>query len=369
MGLNSKIKILIVERSTVERNDLKAVLSESSDLEVLGTAPNGNIGLIKVRDLNPDLVILDAGISDPPPEVFTDECLGRTEPAGIILMTENTPSIAAIEKTIMSLEKGAFDFIQKPGPGEASWVESMQRKLLPKIRGYSIKKYSRMAKQVSGGNASSVPAAGIDRVQTISRKSIASRRFRMVAVGVSTGGPEALGRLLSFFPADFPLPILIVLHMPKNFTVSMARDLDRKSPLSVKEAEDNEIVKGGSVYLARGGSHLLVKCRGDGTAFLKIDDGPPVKGCRPSADLLFSSSAECFGEEVIGVIMTGMGDDGVEGIIDLKGKGALTIAQDEETSLVWGMPGTAVRSGVIDEVVPLDDIARRIIEIVQNGRM
>jgi two-component system chemotaxis response regulator CheB len=187
--------------------------------------------------------------------------------------------------------------------------------------------------------------------------------FDMIVIGVSTGGPEALSHILPELPASFPVPIIIVLHMPQFFTQSMAQELDHKSEMRVKEAEDGEMVQKGSVYLARGGKHLLIKRKDLDQFMLYHDDGPEVNGCKPSVDVFFESVEKVMKQKIIAIILTGMGEDGVKGISRLKERGAVTIAQDSNTSIVWGMPGAAVRAGVIDEVLPVHVIANRLIEL------
>ena len=365
-----KITILVIDRSAVERDLLKSELGRYPDIDVIGVAPNGNIGLIKTGDLRPDLVLLDAGVEDLSPVDFTVQSRKKISGLGIVLMTTENPSRQIIDRTVESLEKGAFDFIEKPsfedGPHRS---EVMIRKLLPKIRGYSIKRYTRLAKIATGKSSAAEPvdpgaAPGARTGSVDAARHPRRNSFRLVAFGVSTGGPEAMGKILSGFPSDFPLPIVMVMHMPKNFTASMAADLDRKSDIGVREAADGDPLAPGTAYLARGGSHLRI-VKGEGDSFLlRLDEGPPVKGCRPSVDILFKSVAESAGSHAIAIILTGMGDDGVEGMIALKKKGAITIAQDQDSSVVWGMPGESVKAGAIDEVVALDRIAERVMELI-----
>jgi two-component system chemotaxis response regulator CheB len=180
---------------------------------------------------------------------------------------------------------------------------------------------------------------------------------------VSTGGPKALVQLIPAFPSTFPIPIVIVLHMPKAFTKSMADELNRKSSLAVKEAQDSDSIQGGAVYLAPGGIHLIFERKTETQVILRTVDTPPVNGCRPSVDVLFRSAAGIFKKNVMAIILTGMGNDGTKGCAELKKENAYIIAQDKETSVAWGMPGCAVSGGHVDEVLPLHEIAKRVVHI------
>ncbi|MBN2442692.1 MAG: chemotaxis-specific protein-glutamate methyltransferase CheB [Spirochaetales bacterium] len=365
---NIKIRVLIIHSLVEGRNLLKQSLTDCSDIEVVGTAPSGSIGLMKARDLKPDIIILDVEIPDIKASVFTKEILSIFPELGIILITSHEPKKIIINETITSLQNGAFDFIRRPYDMDETreWAV-LQRRLLPKIRIFSIRRYSRMARIAAGKTEDFRNHTSIARNEERLSSSITSfknyEKYDLVAIGVSTGGPEALSIILPALPSDFPIPIVIVLHMPQFFTQTMADELNKKSKLSVKEAQEGEILQAGNVYLARGGKHLILIGADPHAFMLHLDDGPEVNGCKPSVDVFFTSVIDAVKNKVIGIILTGMGEDGVKGIAGLKAKGAKTIAQDADTSIVWGMPGAAVREGVIDEVLPLHVIADRLKEI------
>jgi two-component system chemotaxis response regulator CheB len=194
-----------------------------------------------------------------------------------------------------------------------------------------------------------------------------SSHYRVVLIGVSTGGPEALVKIIPLFPPNFPVPIVIVLHMPKLFTGAMAKDLDAKSAITVSEAMDNDVLSPGHVYLAPGGIHLIIESGTRGNLILRTKDGMLENGCKPAVDVLFKSAAPIVREKAIGVILTGMGIDGTEGIKTLREHDVPVIVQDEASSVVWGMPGNIVKNGIHCDVLPLTKIPDKIVEIVSGN--
>ena len=340
---------------------LSKALEGIADIEVVAQAPNGVMALSKLEQLKTDLALLDAGTDDMSAAELTREILKRHEHMGVIMTAE---SGAESEQTIQALESGAFDFIEKPQADFEQASEILQRKLLPKIRTFSIRRYSRAAKIDSG--AANRNATGIAADSPAGRRDRVPGAFKILAMGVSTGGPDALARIIPALPREFPLPIVIVIHMPKSFTASLSENLNKKSLIRVREAVDGDVLESGVAYVAPGGVHLVVKKAPGNRYMLACDDGPTENGCKPSVDVLFRSLAEsCSQKEVVATLLTGMGSDGAAGMGLLKKNGAAwNIVQDEQTSLVWGMPGSAVRAGVADEVLPLDDIAGRLLELV-----
>jgi two-component system chemotaxis response regulator CheB len=275
---------------------------------------------------------------------------------------------------ILALEAGAFDFVLKP-PARCTPENTapLQRLLVQKIRCFSIRRYSRIAKsfslaqtprdaQPTAEDLGSQAQAAVQRklAQPGARK---EGQIEAVVIGVSTGGPEALSEVIPELPASFPVPIVIVLHMPKHFTGRMAEALDREADLAVKEATDGDILQPGQVYLAPGGRHLILDRETRGRIALRTVDDPPENGCKPSVDVLFRSAAKVLRGSVLAVVLTGMGEDGTKGLRELKQHQARVLVQDEATSVVWGMPGSAVRAGCADEILPLGKIARRISEL------
>jgi two-component system chemotaxis response regulator CheB len=277
-----------------------------------------------------------------------------------------------VDRAILALEAGAFDFVLKPDRrtrGDA--VASLRRLLLPKIRCFSIRRYSQAAKAGTqpGPASAAVSVRPEDLLPRTARRLAAGRlpAIEVVVVGASTGGPEALSKLIPALPRDFPLPVLTVLHMPKLFTARMAAALAKESAIPVSEACDGETAAAGHAYLAAGGMHLKVERGTRRRTVLRLTDDPPENGCKPAVDVLFRSAAAAFGERVLAVLLTGMGEDGTRGLAELKRLRAPAIVQDEATSVIWGMPGSAVKAGLADEVLPLARIAPRIVELITRN--
>jgi len=273
---------------------------------------------------------------------------------GVVMISSHTKRGAAI--TIKALELGAFDFIAKPevntGQTDRS-KEMIKRQLKPIINGFiSKKKIERV-----------ISFLGLKQLgQEVDLES----EIEIVVIGISTGGPGALSQLIPEFPSDFPVPIMIVQHMPELFTSELAESLNKKSKLNVKEAENNEQIKAGNVYIAKGGKQMKVDK--DNKAIISLTDAPSEKFCKPSVNYLFRSIAQSYGKNVLAVIMTGMGDDGVAGLKSLKKVGATIFAQSESSCAVFGMPQEAIKTGVVDKVYPLKSLEKKIVERVLKTR-
>jgi two-component system chemotaxis response regulator CheB len=341
-----RIRILIVDESVICRDALGKALSDVADVELLGTAPNGKTGLSRLGQTEVDLLVLSAGIRDPDAAQFTRQAFKVKPDVGVLLTTHQDARDAAM--VIETLEAGAFDFTVKPAEGCPEELEQiLKRRLLPKIRVFSTALYSRLARSLSSTGIAAKPTrpvaedSEIRAINTLVKEKKEKRAL----------------------PADFPLPVVAVVHMPEEFTVSLARNLNERSQLTVNEARDGEELQPGRVYLAPGGRHLLLDSATRGRLLLRTSDDPPENGCRPAVNVLFCSAVRACPNGVLALIMTGMGDDGVKGLAALKQAGAHVLAQDEASSVVWGMPGSAVRAGVVDEVVPLDRLARRVLEL------
>lgn len=371
----SKLKVLIVNSTILGRDMFRRSLADVPDIDLLGTAATSDAGLQKLRQLEPDFIVFDTDTPGISPVDWTSKILDEAPGTGILLASTSDPKAA--ELVILALSAGAFDVIVKPSSDNADEnVLTLKRLLIPRIRAFSIRRYSRLAKEKFAPAIESAekvfehPAIkAARRAQSLTARFIQKRKtseYEILAIGASTGGPEALTGLIASLPRSFPLPIVAVLHMPVNFTQAMAGALDKHAALKVSEASGGELVEPTAAFLAKGGRHLLLEKSTRRRVFLASDDGPPENGCKPSVDVLFRSVASVYGSKAIGVILTGMGEDGSKGIGLLKKAGAHTIAQDEETSVVWGMPGTAFRAGYIDKVLPLDDIAGHITELVYS---
>jgi two-component system chemotaxis response regulator CheB len=375
------IRVLIVDDSVVFRKILKEALEKQPGITVVGTAVNGKDAIRKMRQLRPDLAVLDVEMPEMNGLQTLDEIRRQRLNVGAIMFSTLTAQGAST--TLEALQKGAFDFVPKP-TGTGAFVESVKRiqeELIPKIQAYS-----------SNGNGHGRPAglrtpaggkrpvanragqnlrttgtpgqAGAKRGPSTSRISPVAVKLapEAVAIGVSTGGPNALNEVIPRFPANFRLPVFLVQHMPPVFTTQLAARLDQKSKLKVVEARDGEEVKGGTVYIAPGDYHMTVKVR-DRRKFISLNQDPPENSCRPAVDVLFRSVAQVYGPRVVAVVMTGMGQDGFKGAQVLKKKGARIIAQDRETSVVWGMPRFVSDAGLADRVCPLDRITTTILEL------
>ncbi len=336
-----KIRVLIVDDSPVFRKLLSEVLRSDREIEVVGTASNGKEALEKIPRLKPDVITLD--IEMPVMDGLTAlEKIHRLYPKVRVIMFSSLTQKGAKE-TIKALSLGAFDFVTKPS--SQSLTESFKRireELLPKIK-----------------SAVPQPVSPVRRVVGLPRKTtkpLLTIRREVVAIGVSTGGPKALADVIPKLPVNFPVPILIVQHMPPIFTAQLAARLDQLSALRVIEATQGSPVTPGKVFIAPGDKHMEVRVTG-GAKVIHLHKGPPENSCRPAVDVLFRSVAKVYGAKSVGLIMTGMGQDGLAGAKLMKEAGALILAQDEATSVVYGMPRAVVEAGIADYVLPLGEIA------------
>ena len=357
-----KIKILIVDDSRIFRSAVAESLVAEADIEVIGSVWNGAKAIEFIRSRPPDLVTLDVEM----PDMDGLETLaaiqkinaGNTDsrPIGVVMLSSHTREGADI--TIKALEMGAFDFIQKPeGKNLQESFEILRRQLVAKIRHFA---------------ATASPAVFAKPLPTVAPlpeafpRPPADSRIRGILIGVSTGGPRALAEMLPPLCEQMDVPIFIVQHMPPTFTQSLAKSLNTKCRHTVIEGKHQDIVRERHVYIAPGGRHMLLVKRRNETMTV-VNDQPPVNGCRPSVDILFKSGATVYGRDAVAVILTGMGADGTEGARILKRTGAVIIAQDEATSVVWGMPGSASASGNVDRVLPLGDIPAALMDILHSS--
>ncbi len=371
-----KPRILVVDDAVVVRRIVTSVLGDEPDLEVVGTAPNGRIALQKVEQLNPDLVTLD--IEMPVMDgLETLKALRKSYPRlPVIMFSTLTERGAAV--TMEALMHGANEYVTKPA-NVGSVTEAMERireELVPKIQALTgLAPRPTRSRHTSGHTPQPAPtprpATGPDprartRVPQRAGRGAPQLPVQAVVIGISTGGPNALAVLVPALPRDLGVPVLIVQHMPPMFTRLLAERLDSTSPLSVREAGHDESVEAGHVLLAPGGRHLEVHRQGT-RVYTALTDGPLENSCRPSADVLFRTAARAYAGGTLGVIMTGMGADGRRGTEHVRDVGGHVLAQDEATSVVWGMPGAAVQAGTVDAVLPLPDLARAIAERVHHS--
>lgn len=347
------IKVLIVDDSAIVRDVLTEALQGESDIEVVGTAPNPFIARDKILKLKPDVITLDIEMPKMDGLTFLKKLMEYFPIPTIIVSSVTTQDNSA---AITALEIGAFDVVNKPGSSIS--IEEVKEDVINKVRqAYKVKDtyFSRRKIANISVQKSKPTTSSLLKVKTTDQ---------FITIGSSTGGTIAVEYVLKELPANLP-PILIVQHMPENYTLAFAKRLDSLCKLTVKEAEDGEIIQKGFVYIAKGGSHLKVTRRG-ASLYIKLEKGARVQYQMPAADVLFESLSKTVGQNVLAILLTGMGKDGAEGMLKLKKSGAYTIAQDEESSIVWGMPKAAIEINAHKDIVALKDIPNSIIEHVSH---
>jgi two-component system chemotaxis response regulator CheB len=368
MQAGSPLKVLVVDDTIVYRKIVSDVLAELPDVEVVGTAHNGKAALLKIKTLKPDLLTLDIEM----PEMNgleTLEALQREAPqVGAIMLSTLTQEGGLM--TMRALELGAFDFIPKPQSSTmAANRLAVKNALEPMLKAFSRNREIRTLIRKNRGHSKPGPPPPKPRSAAFLRKSPlkAVGNASIIGIGISTGGPNALAQMLPKLPGDIGVPIVIVQHMPPIFTQSLAKSLDNKCALTVREAAHGDPLKPNTVYIAPGGKQMKIVAGGDGRQrMIKITDDPPENSCKPSVDYLFRSLAEHFVGRATGVIMTGMGSDGTAGLKLMKNAGATIIAQDESSCVVFGMPKEPIESGTADIVAPLDRLAEAILKTVSR---
>jgi two-component system chemotaxis response regulator CheB len=366
------LRVLVVDDTVTYRKIVGAVLERIPGVEVVGAAANGRIALDKIDELRPDLLTLDVEMPEMDGLEVLRELRRTHDDLGVIMLSSFTNKGA--KSTMDALASGAFDFVLKPSGGTPQKnAEVLRSELQLRIEAFAR---TRQIRRILSGHlteatcrqsAATPPPKHRAPPRRQPAGTVRQATPEVVAVGVSTGGPRALGELLPRLPADLAAPVLIVQHMPAIFTKSLAEDLDRRSALRVHEAVDGEPVRPGQVVVAPGGRHMKVE-RTDKEIVVRVTDDPPENSCRPSVDYLFRSVMEVYGPNALGVIMTGMGNDGARGCELMKQQGATIIAQDAATCVVFGMPKQPIESGAADVVSPLNRIAAEIIQRVGRGR-
>src|SRR6266576_2546887 len=344
--MSERIRVLVVDDSALMRKLIPAILARDSSIEVVGTAMDGAFALKKIEELKPDVVTLDLEM----PRMDGMETLRlimQRAPLPVILFS--THSKEGGYATFKALAMGAVDFLAKPKDAAAGRLDDIADRLIAKIK---------VAKGAAGRK---LPPAVIEETSAPkkgARPALPPRR--VIAIGISTGGPNALQFVLSQIPADFLSTILIVQHMPEGFTEMFAKRLDECCALEIHEARSGDLLLAGRDLICPGNRHMMVRRmpRGD---MVVLSDGPPVNGHRPSADVLFHSVGQEFSLSTVGVLMTGMGDDGADGLGAIKAAGGMTIAQSEDTCVVSGMPRAAIVKGYANKIIPLDGLGAYLV--------
>jgi two-component system chemotaxis response regulator CheB len=355
MKTPGKLKVLIVDDSATVRQVLKEILESDPEIEVIGVAPDPYVAVERIKQETPDVITLDIEMPRMDGLTFLDKIMGQ-HPIPVVICT--TLAGAGSDAALAALEKGAVEIIAKPKLGAKEFFEESRVRICDVVKSATRARIpkTRPARLVA------VPKLTADAVlPKPATKALVQTTETVVAVGASTGGTEALREFLEALPLDAP-GIVIVQHMPEEFTARFAQRLDNTCRITVKEAVDNDSVIRGQALIAPGNRHLLLK-RSGARYYVEIRDGPLVSRHRPSVDVLFRSAARYGGKNVIGVIMTGMGDDGARGMLEMKQAGAFNIAQDEASCVVFGMPAEAIKTGAVDRVMPLDAIASEVVRM------
>lgn len=346
------VRVLVVDDSALIRSIIRSALSRHPNIEVVGLAVDGVDALNKIAQLRPDIVTLDVEMPRMNGIRVLERVVGKM-PVKFVMVSTLTAAGAQI--TFEALRKGAVDYITKPQAAGQAAMPAFARALCQKVM-TAARAPGRGRNVVTGGSA-------VNNAPQLPPNNV---KGWVVALGISCGGPQTLYEMLPAFPSDF-VPIVITQHMPAQFTTTFAQHLDRRCAMRVCEAKTGQVVEHGTILIAPGDYHLLVRRRGV-QLVTELNSGPLVSGHRPSADVMFESVANACGPRSVGLIMTGMGRDGANGIVTLANAGARTVAQDEATCYVYGMPKAAVATGAVHHVASLRDIPQVLARLIQGGR-
>lgn len=367
------LRVLVVDDTIVYRRILTSIIEELPGTEVAATAPNGKIALAKMAMIEVDLVLLD--VEMPVLDgLKTLEVMRERFPAvGVIMVSGVNRSAAGI--TIRALERGAVDFVPKP---EGADPEESQRQLAQHIRRlvqlFQTRRTLRSPRKPIAERSPAAPGEPPRPAPPVAAPRPSPERFagkrpariELVVIGVSTGGPNALKEVIPKLTAALNVPVLIVQHMPPLFTASLAESLGRKSQLAVREAQEGEAILPNTVLIAPGGKHMVIRSDPNAGFIVALNDNPPEQNCRPSVNVLFRSASTYFGGKTLAVVMTGMGEDGCEGVRAMKRQGCICLTQEESSCVVYGMPRAVDEAGLSDARVPLEQMAERIQFLVHN---
>jgi two-component system chemotaxis response regulator CheB len=361
------VKVLLADDSAVIRRLLTQILEAESDLSVVAVARNGLEAIEQWKETQPDVILMD--VEMPVMDGIEAVAAIRTHNSRVPIIMFASATTNAAEATLDALQHGATDFVTRPSrTGNVSdAVNMIRRELLPKIRILG----RRHAHEQSGPIRAGVPAATWSRPDPGPLASDSSpdwipnpAGFQIVALGASTGGPNALSTVLERLSSDLPVPVLIVQHMPPTFCKLLAERLNRICPLPVREAVEGAELRPGTVWVAPGDWHMTVRASGSGRT-IHLDQNPPEKSCRPSIDVLFRSLAKVYGDQTLAVVLTGMGKDGLAGCQAIRQAGGMVICQDEATSSVWGMPRSVSAAGLAQRILAIQEIAPAIVQLTR----
>jgi two-component system, chemotaxis family, protein-glutamate methylesterase/glutaminase len=357
LSLVRKRRVFLVDDAVVVRSTLSLAISRDRDLEVAGTAVNGRVALAKFPSLKPDLVLLDIEMPDMDGLETVRELRKIDSRVPIIMFSSLTERGAAI--TLEALSLGATDYVAKPSNVDMNaTLDTIARELISKIRALCRLPRSQGSDWVTKSAVPTPPVSPMRRP---------GGPVQLVAIGSSTGGPDALAKVLPLLPSNLKVPVVIAQHMPPIFTAMLATRLSAKSAVPVRECVSGERLAAGCAVIAPGNFHMEV-AEENGTVCLRTHQGPKENYCRPSVDVLFRSIGRLYGPRTLAVVLTGMGQDGLKGCEILRGLGARIYVQDEASSVVWGMPGFVARGGFADKILPLDQIAAEIVRAT-NAQM
>jgi two-component system chemotaxis response regulator CheB len=355
-----KIRVMIVDDSAVVRQTLKEVLESDPNIEVSAVAPDPLFALKKIETERPDVIVSDVEMPRMDGITFLKNIMSGGDPIPVVICSSKTE--AGSENAIKALEYGAVDIIQKPKLGTKQFLEESKVYICDVVKAARLSRLKRLSPRIAAESKEVSPklTADVMLAKPPEGAHVIETTEKIVVVGASTGGTEALKEYLEALPLDAP-GMVVVQHMPEHFTAAFAKRLDGLCKVTVKEAEDNDSVVRGRVLIAPGNRHTLLK-RAGARYYVEVKDGPLVCRHRPSVDVLFRSAARYAAKNAIGVIMTGMGDDGSKGMKEMHDAGSYTIAQDEASCVVFGMPNEAIKAGGVDMVLPLSGIAPEVLK-------
>jgi two-component system chemotaxis response regulator CheB len=356
------VRVLVVDDSSLVRRIVTTTLKEEADFEVVGTARDGQHAIAQVKALEPDVVVLDVEMPILDGLATLPKLLEVRPHLPVVMYSTLTERGASA--TLEALARGAVDYATKPTmvSNQEEAAALIRRDLVTLVRTWGRIEHARRGRSgaaaVSAHPSPTSPAAAPPVVR---RAAPAGQRVGAVVIGSSTGGPNALSEVVGGLPATLPVPVLVVQHMPEVFTRLLAERLDARCIPPVREVHQGDVVEAGTIYIAQGGAHFSVRREGVRVVADCTDD-PPENFCRPAVDVLFRSAVEVWGSGLLGVMLTGMGSDGLEGSRGIVEAGGTILAQDEETSVVWGMPGAVAKAGLASDLLPLGEVARAIVE-------